>query len=479
MQLIIIAVIALAGYVLGTNLSAGDPKVVMGLLAFLGVLAAFSRPFLVLLLLLFLAPFHGVARAYWIGPTGALWKEFLAVCLTVGWLMRQIVHRQKLKPNGLNLPIGLFTILAVMHAFTSPTLLQGLYELKKMVPFIPIFFFLANNPLTKSQLKKVVNGILIVGTFTALIGIGQWLVGGGWLLEKGLMYVGRNVAFPNANFLRVWSTFGGPGFFAANLLVYLFIATAMLVSKDTELNKNRLLFIVVVLFASLVFTMSRGPTLLYGIGLVGISNMSGRKSPLLLMLGAALAILFIFPAAIRERAAMTFGSEDASWQFRMWFLFNVGIPDMIQHPLGAGLGTTRGFNYGVVSGLSEATGFTGAFERLEGGTENGYLHIGIQMGFPGLLLFIWIFFQYMGTGFGIFRRLTDPYLKAIALGALAVNLEVILGNMLGVAFDAFPLDLYYWCLAGLLVTLPEVEENEKKLAAEAAEKPRPPYPLMR
>ncbi len=459
MHLLILAAIAAVGYILGTNLSQGDPKVIAAVLAFIGVIASFSKPFTVLLLLLLLSPFHGIARAYVLSPTTALWKEFLAVCLTVGWLARQIVRRQKLRPNGLNTPIALFTGLTIIHAFTSPTLLQGLYELKKMVPFIPVFFFVANNPLTKPQLKRLMSGLLAVGTLTALIGILQWIVGGPWLLRHGLMYVGRNVAYPSAAFLRAWSTYGGPGFFAANLLVYLYIATALFVSPGEEVRRGRMLATMVVLFTALVFTMSRGPVLLFGIGLLALSHLSGRRSPLLLVMLAAIAIVAVFPSAVRERAAMTFGREDTSWQFRVWFLTNVGIPDMIKHPLGAGLGTTRGFNYGVVTTLAQATGFTAEFERLEGGTENGYLHIGIQMGFPGLVVFVWIFVAFFATGFSIFRRLTDPYLRAVALAALAVNLEVTVGNMLGVAFDAFPLDLYYWFMAGILVSLPEVEAS--------------------
>ncbi|MCU0612061.1 MAG: O-antigen ligase family protein [Candidatus Eisenbacteria bacterium] len=457
MHLLILAAIAAVGYVLGTNLSAGDPKVAAAVLAFVGIIASFSKPFAVLMLLLVLSPFHGMARAYFLSPTTALWKEFLAVCLTVGWLARQIVHRQKMKANALNMPIALFTGITIIHGFTSPTLLQGLYELKKTVPFIPIFFFVANNPMSKPQLKRVITALLVVGTLTALIGIVQWVLGGPWLLRHNLMYVGRNVAFPASTFLRAWSTYGGPGFFAANLLVYLYIATALFVSPSHETRRNRMLFAMVLLFTALVFTMSRGPVMLYGIGLLALSHYSGRKSPLLLVALATLAIVAVFPAAVRERAAMSFGQQDTSWQFRIWFLTNVGIPDMIKHPLGAGLGTTRGFNYGVVSGLADVTGFTGEFERLEGGTENGYLHIGIQMGFPGLALFVWIFLAFFATGFGIYRRLKDPYLRAIALAALAVNLEVTVGNMLGVAFDAFPLDLYYWFLAGILVSLPEVE----------------------
>ncbi|MBN1424820.1 O-antigen ligase family protein [Candidatus Fermentibacteria bacterium] len=457
MHLVILAVIAAVGYVVGTNLSAGDPKVAAAVLAFVGIIASFSKPYAVLMLLLILAPFHGTARAYFLNPTTALWKEFLAVCLAVGWLARQIVRRQKLKPNALNVPIALFTGLTIIHAFTSPTLLQGLYELKKIAPFIPVFFFVANNPMTKSQLRKAMGALLVVGTFTAGIGVLQWMAGGAWLLRHNLMYVGRNVAFPSSTFLRVWSTYGGPGFFAANLLVFLYIATALFLSQDTEIRKNRILVAMVVLFSALVFTMSRGPVILFGLGLLAMSHFSGKKSPLLFVALAAVAIMAVFPAAVRERAAMSFGQEDTSWQFRIWFLTNVGIPDMIQHPLGAGLGTTRGFNYGVVSGLADVTGLTGEFERLEGGTENGYLHVGIQMGFPGLVLFVWIFLAVFVAGFGIFKRLKDPFLRAVALAVLAVNVEVTVGNMLGVAFDAFPLDLYYWFLLGILVTLPEVE----------------------
>ena len=86
------------------------------------------------------------------------------------------------------------------------------------------------------------------------------------------------------------------------------------------------------------------------------------------------------------------------------------------------------------------------------------------MGFPGLVLFVWIFLRVFTAGFGIFRRLQDPYLRALALAAIAVNFEVTAGNMLGVAFDAFPLDLYFWFLVGLLVSLPDVEALSKESA---------------
>jgi O-antigen ligase len=230
-----------------------------------------------------------------------------------------------------------------------------------------------------------------------------------------------------------------------------------------------------VLFTALVFTMSRGPVFLATLCFIALAFLSGRRSPVLLLILAVGAVVLVFPAAVTERASMTFGGEDSSFHFRMWFLFNAGIPDMLAHPFGTGLGTTRGFNLAVVEYVAAGTGLSTSLSRIEGGTENGYLHVGIQMGFPGLVLFLWILIALLRHSIRVYRHVRDPLLKATAAVTVGITLEVMAGNMLGVAFDAFPLDLYFWTFAGLVTTLPHVE------AAEAPEEERraPDWPYMR
>jgi hypothetical protein len=475
MQFLLALIVGVLGYVLGTRLTQDSGTVMAIVLGGAAGALALSRPVTMLFLILALAPLHGMARAYYLGPMGALWKEFLTGAIALGWVGRLVIKRERLYRTPLNAPVLLFSLLAIVHTFLAPTLIQGLYELKKMIPYVPLFFFVANTPLPRRKIRQLLVILLIVGIGTALWGVFQRMLGPELLLRHGLMYPGRTVAFPGARFMRVWSTYGGPGFFAANVVAFMMIALALYLHPRAGFRRGRLLIGMVILFVALVFTMSRGPVLLATAGFVVLSVLTGQKSPVLLVILAVGAVVLIFPAVVMERASMTFGGEDSSFQFRMWFLLNAGIPDMLAHPFGTGLGTTRGFNTAVVQYLASGTGLSSNISRVEGGTENGYLHVGIQMGFPGLVLFCWILLALIRHSVRVYRHVQDPLLKAVAAAAAGISLEVALGNLLGVAFDAFPLDLYFWTFAGLLVTLPHVE------AAEASEEAAPsrPWPYMR
>ncbi len=475
MQFLLALVVGILGYVLGTRLTHDSGMVLTIVLGVTAGVLALSRPVTVLILVLLAAPFHGMARAYYLGPLTALWKEFLTGAIALGWVGRLVLRRERLYRTPLNVPVVLFCLLAVVHTFLAPTLIQGLYELKKMIPFVPLFFFMANTPLSRRRIRRIVGALFVIGVITALWGIIQRLLGPGFLLRHGLMYPGRTVAFPGASFMRIWSTYGGPGFFAANVVAFMMIGLGLYLQGGAGFRRGRLLAALGVLFTALVFTMSRGPFLLATVGFLFLSVLSGQKSPVLFVILALGAILFVFPSVVMERASMTFGGEDSSFHFRIWFLFNAGIPDMLAHPFGAGLGTTRGFSTAVVQYVASGTGLSTGLSRIEGGTENGYLHVGIQMGFPGLLLFCWILIALLRHAVRVYRYLRDPLLKAVAAATAGITVEVIAGNMLGVAFDAFPLDLYFWTFAGLLMTLPHVEAGE---SAEEVQRP-PQWPYMR
>ncbi len=460
MQFLFVLIVGILGYVLGTRLTHDSGTVMAMVLAGAAGGLALSRPLMILVPLLVLAPFHGMARAYYLGPMSALWKEFLAAAIALGWVGRLVIRRQRLFRTPLNAPVVLFCLLAVVHAFLAPTLLQGLYELKKMIPFVPLFFFLANTPMPRRTIKLILGVLLFVGVATALWGIVQWVLGPEFLLRNGLMYCGRTVAFPGASFMRVWSTYGGPGFFAANLVAFMMIALGLYLHPRAGFRRGRLFLAMAILFTALVFTMSRGPVLLATLGFLALAALAGQKTPVLFVILAVAVVLLLFPTVVLQRASGTFGGEDSSFQFRMWFLFNAGIPDMLTHPFGTGLGTTRGFNIAVVEYLASGTGLSSDLRRLEGGTENGYLHVGIQMGFPGLVLFCWMLGALLLHSVRVYRHVRDPLLKAAAAATVGITVEVVAGNMLGVASDAFPLDLYFWTFAGLVMTLPHVEEAQ-------------------
>lgn len=117
-----------------------------------------------------------------------------------------------------------------------------------------------------------------------------------------------------------------------------------------------------------------------------------------------------------------------------------GIDRMIHQPLGAGVGST-----GSASLLSDKPLII----------ENQYLHIAHEVGWVGLLLFVWLFVAVMK---GLWRRRAS----ALALGVFGAGVGLaIIGILLPVWVDD-TVSIIWWGLAGLAVAQPLIVKKGKQ-----------------
>ena len=415
-----------------------------------------------LLLLLYFAPFYGFVRwTIGISPVQAMWKEAMVVLLTLGWAIHKFVFkREKLASTPLNLPLFLFLWLAIIQLFRASNILQGLLGLRMLATYIPIYFIVANMTVSKKQIRSVIFILMIIGVVTASYGLWQASVGLEGLQSRGLAQVGSNLATMGQ--LRIFSTFAGPEYLGLFMVLMIILGTALWMSGLSRLRKRVLLIAMAVMFTALIFTLVRLHWLMLGTGLILLTTLIKRKRPFGFLLAGTIAVIILFPPYIQERATMTFGSRDVSFQGRIETYLGWNVPNLLRHPLGVGLGGTSGRSvYERVTGQETPSVLIGG-----GGTESGYFNIALEMGVPGLVLYLWLFVVIIQYGLRTFRALSDPFLKYLAGGITVFVILIFLSQIAGPLMQVFPAgNLYFWFFVGLLLKLKQIEKEEDSVSA--------------
>ncbi len=415
-----------------------------------------------LLLLLYFAPFYGFVRwTVGISPVQAMWKEAMVVLLTLGWAIHKFaIKREKLASTPLNLPLFLFLGLAFIQLFRAPSILQGLFGLRILATYIPVCFIVANMPVSKKQIRSVILVLMIIGVVTASYGLWQASVGLGGLQSRGLAKVGSNLATMGR--LRIFSTFAGPEYLGLFMVLMIILGVSLWMSGLSKSGKRVLLIALGVMFTALVFTLVRLQWFMLGTGLILFTTLVKRKRPFGFLLAGAIAVLIFFPPYIQERLAMTFSSVDESFQGRVTTYLGWNVPNLLRYPLGVGLGGTSGrFVYERVTGQETSSVLIGG-----GGTESGYFNIALEMGIPGLILYLWLFVVIIRHGFRVFRTLSDPFLKYLAGGITIFVILIFLSQIAGPLMQVFPAgNLCFWFLVGLLLRLKQIEKEQNSVSA--------------
>lgn len=440
------------------------------------LLLCLMRTWTALLLLLYFAPFYGFVRwTIGISPVQAMWKEAMVVLLTLGWAIHKFVFkREKLASTPLNLPLFLFLWLAIIQLFRASNILQGLLGLRMLATYIPIYFIVANMTVSKKQIRSVIFILMIIGVVTASYGLWQASVGLEGLQSRELAQVGSNLATMGR--LRIFSTFAGPEYLGLFMVLMIIIGVALWMSGLSRPRKRILLIAMAVMFAALVLTLVRLEWFMLGMGLVLLTTLVKKKKPFGFLLAGIIAVLIIFPPYIQERATMTFTSIDESFQGRMTTYFGWNIPNLLRHPLGVGLGETSGKSvYERVTGQETSSALIGG-----GGTESGYFNVALEMGIPGLILYLWLFIIIIRYGLRTFRTLSDSFLKHLALGITTFVILIFFCQMFGPLMQTFPAgDLYFWFFVALLLKLKQIEKEEDPLAKSKPHKEDQRYKLAR
>ncbi len=130
------------------------------------------------------------------------------------------------------------------------------------------------------------------------------------------------------------------------------------------------------------------------------------------------------------------------------------IDIIVAEPLGRGLGTTHtvGFQRGIESSFAN---------------ESWYLQLGTESGIIGMALYSLAILAATIMPFLAYRKLKDPWLRALTLGTAGAGLGVLLVGIVLHVWQAPVLAGFYWLLVGIAVRSPELEKQWEREEVEA------------
>ncbi|MEA3386353.1 MAG: O-antigen ligase family protein [Thermodesulfobacteriota bacterium] len=334
-------------------------------------------------------------------------------------------------------------------------------ELLKVLAYVTVFLLIINNIKTRDQMRRLVLAIIITGTVVAFLGIMQMLSGTNkiywfWLSKYKIgNYFGP---FVNPNHFAGYMGMVIPlgiGLLIARLFNRSFIPAGSwrhrLSVIESHLSKNSLLiFIIVIMGLSLIFSLSRGGILCFLFSMIffftilGIKRSQRKKRKIgAVILGLIFAMLIwigIDPV-LKELSTLsdirftsysrTIISKDTLNIARDFPFFGVGLGNF-QHI------------YSKYTTL-KTRGYTHA--------HNDYMEMLADTGWSGAILFFGgIVFLLLKTLL-LWHRRRDPFVTGITLGAVTGAVFILLQNMVTFNFHIPANAMLFFIILGLTVVV--------------------------
>src|SRR3989338_8827390 len=82
---------------------------------------------------------------------------------------------------------------------------------------------------------------------------------------------------------------------------------------------------------------------------------------------------------------------------------------------------------------------------------NAYLLVGGELGIPGMLALFWILWCMFVYARRLYRKTSDPFSKALALGYLGGFFGLLVSNMYGSRLNYAEVTSYFWILTALMM----------------------------
>ncbi len=414
------------------------------------MVACLTNRWLGLLLLLSIAPFYGFLRfVIELSPTQILFKEFMIVLITAGWLIEDIViKREKMIANRISPLLGMFLAVIFVQYLRSPDPMQAMYGLRVYVTYVPVFFVLLTEQPSERWIKIAVTLIVAATTVTLIYGFWQSAVGLERLKELGLAKAGPNISAIGV--IRVFSTYAGPEYFGLNLVLQMMVLSGVLPSLRRRWVKVACFALIIAMSALLLLTLYRSLWIMAIISFGALLFLTRRYAYVLLVAAALVGVMFFLPDYIKTRAEMSFGQEDESYQIRRALYLNLNVANVANNMIGYGVGSSLGLET-----FQSRTGRRSVYKLLGGGiTESWLASVSIELGLLGLIVYVWMMIRIIAQSVAVYHSGLPPLWRGLGVGFASFAIGMLVLSAFFMAPTLLPAgDLYFWFMTGLMVVL--------------------------
>jgi hypothetical protein len=430
--------------------------------------------------------FEDLVRKY-MGNNMAIYfvKDALAAACCLSFYNARGRERRLSPEPGFVLPFFLFFFWVVLEALNpnSPSVWYGLMGLALYFAFVPLFFLGYALLRNEADLRRFLLLNLIIAGLIAGLGAAQGISGKTLLSPANLApdirelgTLGRTAPITHEKFIRPTSVFVSDGRFAAfmSLAWLLGFGTAAFLFIRRLPGKAWVLLIMGIVMVAILLSGSRSTLIqlfisvcAVGLGYLPEIRVRIREGGRLVTSIAAIAVLALcsvvilvvaYPEALNARLAfydqtLSPTSSASELNYRAWeyptneFLKAFTRPNWL---LGNGTGTCS-------LGGQYVTRILGA-SSVGLGVESGYGNLMLELGVPGLLLWVFWTGALMLSEWRLLRRLRGTALYPVALVIVWFSFVLLFPGMASglTGYQNFVINAYFWILLGILFSLPAI-----------------------
>jgi len=310
-------------------------------------------------------------------PSAATAALLIAVVLTV--LRFRTDAEFKFRQLPFDVPAALFILLSALSIMVSPDKGFSFYNWYNLVGvYVLTYFVVGQNLRSVQQVKELLIVTAMAAIFVVLYGFYQFIFG----IDISAMKWVDGDAFPELR-KRVFSTWENPNILAGYLDIIICLVFGLFVKADSQKKKIVLGVMLAAGAACLAMTYARGACLVIAV-IFAVYGMFKDWRVLLACVAVAVGLLVVDPV-LYERLSSVFTKVDTSSEMRLAF-WESTIAMIQDHPfLGIGWGA-----YWMVYPEYDFY-LQGADIRIVH-AHNWYLNYAAEIGIPGMLSFVWLFF---------------------------------------------------------------------------------------
>src|SRR3990170_1834742 len=330
-----------------------------------------------------------------------------------------------------NLPIikawSFFLVACLLSLPFSQNLANSLSEFLELCSFVVLFVLVVISIRSKRDVQNMVVCLILSSVIPIIVGLIQ-------ILNNRYIVVGLEPSF------RVYSTLPHPSAYAFYLIIIAVLTISLMNRGKNPPHKVKSIILLAFISVSLVYTFTRGAWLGLALSLFVLGILQKKKFQL--FSPVIVALLFLNVPLIYERFQPIFDPRlskftSFAWRFGLW---NSAISYFLAHPLfGIGFGNFILIGHEITNFFMNA--------------HNDYLKLLVETGIVGFLGFIWVLASTWRIGIAAFKRVTDPYLKSIAAGFIAVLLSYLCMSFSDNIFNHGAFQWYLWAYAGLITAM--------------------------
>ncbi len=334
--------------------------------------------------------------------------------------------------------LGIFSVMRGGFYYGSRYVMEFIIPLKRWLTPVFLYFFTLGIVKNRDILKNTVVIMMIVVAVAGLLAVKEGIdIGDRGSLDSS----------------RVGGLAEQPNMMAAFFVYYMFLYLGFFLLNWRNFKNWMILVPFLICFRGIQVTFSRGAYLAFAFGLTAITFLKNKAIFALLCFVMVFVVLNpqFLPGGMRYAINRTKGGEaiyentpfedtidkSAATRIEIW----KGAAQMIKdNPWwGVGYGV---FPYAIpmyVAGMGEMD------------AHNTYIIIAAEMGIFVLFIFLLIIFVLFKNTLWLYKRVQDPFIKAVALGMLGGIAGMLMANMFGSRLESEEVSAYFWILAGLII----------------------------